>query len=144
MDTRIRNTEYCNRLQLDDTGKQHKPLYKIRTGNQRNICKNSGGGIADDEPAVPDERMVIIDVHACGVEAGEGIELTFELISICSGWYTVGDDLKVRVSFAQVSSELGEELANYVGERFYIEASNNGECWFGPVPASGNIEAELV
>lgn len=88
--------------------------------------------------------MVIIDVHACGVEAGEGIELTFELISTCSGWYTVGDDLKVRVSFAQVSSELGEELANYVGERFYIEASNNGECWFGTVPASGNIEAELV
>lgn len=107
--------------------------------------KSSGGGtVADDEPAVPDERMVIIDVHACGVEAGEGIELTFELISTCSGWYTVGDDLKVRVSFAQVSSELGEELANYVGERFYIEASNNGECWFGPVPASGNIEAELV
>ena len=74
----------------------------------------------------------------------EGIELTFELISTCSGWYTVGDDLKVRVSFAQVSSELGEELANYVGERFYIEASNNGECWSGPVPASGDIEAELV
>ena len=96
------------------------------------------------QEAAAAERMVIIDVHACGVEAGEGIELTFELISICSGWYTVDDDLKVRVSFAQVSSELGEELANYVGERFYIEASNNGECWFGPVPASGNIEAELV
>ena len=56
----------------------------------------------------------------------------------------MGDDLTVRVSFAQVSSELGEELADHVGERFYIESSNNGECWFGPVPASGNIEAELV
>ncbi len=96
------------------------------------------------QEAAAAERMVIIDVHACGVAAGEGIELTFELISTCSGWYTVGDDLKVRVSFAQVSSELGQELADHVGERFYIEASNNGECWFGPVPASGNIEAELV
>ena len=120
----------------------------MRVMVQSNNLANAGdiiqiNGIYAKLP-VPDERMVIIDVHACGVEAGEGIELTFELISTCSGWYTVGDDLKVRVSFAQVSSELGEELTGYVGERFYIEASNNGECWFGPVPASGNIEAELV
>ena len=39
---------------------------------------------------------------------------------------------------------IGQELTDHVGERFYIEASNNGECWFGPIPASGNIEAELV
>lgn len=90
------------------------------------------------------ERMVIIDVHACGVEAGENIELMFELTTSWLGWFDVLDDLTVRVSFNELSSMMGQDLADHVGERFYIEASNNGECWFGPVPASGNIEAELV
>lgn len=94
--------------------------------------------------AVPDERMVIIDVHACGVEAGESMELMFELTTPWLGWFDVLDDLTVRVSFEELSSMIGEELTDHVGERFYIEASNNGECWFGPIPASGNIEAELV
>lgn len=96
------------------------------------------------QEAAAAERMVIIDVHACGVEAGENIELMFELTTSWLGWFDVLDDLTVRVSFAQVSSELGEELENYVGEQFYIEATNNGECWVGPIPASGNIEAELA
>lgn len=90
------------------------------------------------------ERMVIIDVHACGVEAGENIELMFELTTSWLGWFDVLDDLTVRVSFNELSSMIGQELTDHVGERFYIEASNNGECWFGPIPASGNIEAELV
>lgn len=90
------------------------------------------------------ERMVIIDVHACGVEAGDNIELMFELTTSWLGWFDVLDDLTVRVSFNELSSMMGQELTDHVGERFYIEASNNGECWFGPVPASGNIEAELV
>ena len=90
------------------------------------------------------ERMVIIDVHACGVEAGENIELMFELTTSWLGWFDVLDDLTVRVSFNELSSMMGQELADHVGERFYIEACNNGECWFGPAPASGNIEAELV
>ena len=90
------------------------------------------------------ERMVIIDVHACGVEAGDNIELMFELTTSWLGWFDVLDDLTVRVSFEELSSMIGEELTDHVGERFYIEASNNGECWFGPIPASGNIEAELV
>ena len=96
------------------------------------------------QEAAAAERMVIIDVHACGVEAGENIELMFELTTSWLGWFDVLDDLTVRVSFEELSSMMGQELADHVGERFYIEASNNGECWFGPVPASGNIEAELV
>lgn len=96
------------------------------------------------QEAAAAERMVIIDVHACGVEAGDNIELTFELTTSWLGWFDVLDDLTVRVSFEELSSMMGQELADHVGERFYIEASNNGECWFGPVPASGNIEAELV
>ena len=96
------------------------------------------------QEAAAAERMVIIDVHACGVEAGENIELMFELTTSWLGWFDVLDDLTVRVSFNELSSMMGQELADHVGERFYIEASNNGECWFGPVPASGNIEAELV
>ena len=96
------------------------------------------------QEAAAAERMVIIDVHACGVEAGENIELVFELTTSWLGWFDVLDDLTVRVSFEELSSMMGQELADHVGERFYIEASNNGECWFGPVPASGNIEAELV
>lgn len=91
-----------------------------------------------------DVREVIIDVHACGVEAGENIELMFELTTSWLGWFDVLDDLTVRVSFNELSSMIGQELTDHVGERFYIEASNNGECWFGPIPASGNIEAELV
>ena len=96
------------------------------------------------QEAAAAERMVIIDVHACGVEAGENMELMFELTTSWLGWFDVLDDLTVRVSFEELSSMMGQELADHVGERFYIEASNNGECWFGPVPASGNIEAELV
>nr|DAU75419.1 MAG TPA: hypothetical protein [Caudoviricetes sp.] len=96
------------------------------------------------QEAAAAERMVIIDVHACGVEAGDNIELMFELTTSWLGWFDVLDDLTVRVSFEELSSMMGQELADHVGERFYIEASNNGECWFGPVPASGNIEAELV
>ena len=96
------------------------------------------------QEAAAAERMVIIDVHACGVEAGDNIELTFELTTSWLGWFDVLDDLTVRVSFNELSSMMGQELADHVGERFYIEASNNGECWFGPVPASGNIEAELI
>lgn len=96
------------------------------------------------QEAAAAERMVIIDVHACGVEAGDNIELMFELTTSWLGWFDVLDDLTVRVSFEELSSMIGEELTDHVGERFYIEASNNGECWFGPVPASGNIEAELV
>ena len=96
------------------------------------------------QDAAAAERMVIIDVHACGVEAGENIELMFELTTSWLGWFDVLDDLTVRVSFNELSSMMGQELADHVGERFYIEASNNGECWFGPIPASGNIEAELV
>ena len=96
------------------------------------------------QDAAAAERMVIIDVHACGVEAGDNIELMFELTTSWLGWFDVLDDLTVRVSFNELSSMMGQELADHVGERFYIEASNNGECWFGPVPASGNIEAELV
>lgn len=96
------------------------------------------------QEAAATERMVIIDVHACGVEAGDNIELMFELTTSWLGWFDVLDDLTVRVSFNELSSMMGQELADHVGERFYIEASNNGECWFGPVPASGNIEAELV
>lgn len=96
------------------------------------------------QEAAAAERMVIIDVHACGVEAGDNIELMFELTTSWLGWFDVLDDLTVRVSFNELSSMMGQELADHVGERFYIEASNNGECWFGPVPASGNIEAELV
>ncbi len=96
------------------------------------------------QDAAAAERMVIIDVHACGVEAGENIELMFELTTSWLGWFDVLDDLTIRVSFNELSSMMGQELADHVGERFYIEASNNGECWFGPVPASGNIEAELV
>lgn len=96
------------------------------------------------QEAAAAERMVIIDVHACGVEAGENIELMFELTTSWLGWFDVLDDLTVRVSFEELSSMMGQELADHVGERFYIEASNNGECWFGPIPASGNIEAELV
>lgn len=91
-----------------------------------------------------DVREVIIDVHACGVEAGENIELMFELTTSWLGWFDVLDDLTVRVSFNELSSMIGQELTDHVGERFYIEASDNGECWFGPIPASGNIEAELV
>lgn len=91
-----------------------------------------------------DVREVIIDVHACGVEAGENIELMFELTTSWLGWFEVLDDLTVRVSFNELSSMIGQELTDHVGERFYIEACDNGECWFGPVPASGNIEAELV
>lgn len=91
-----------------------------------------------------DVREVIIDVHACGVEAGENIELMFELTTSWLGWFDVLDDLTVRVSFNELSSMIGQELTDHVGERFYIEAGNNGECWFGPIPASGNIEAELV
>ena len=91
-----------------------------------------------------DVREVIIDVHACGVEAGENIELMFELTTSWLGWFDVLDDLTVRVSFNELSSMIGQELTDHVGERFYIEACNNGECWFGPIPASGNIEAELV
>ena len=96
------------------------------------------------QEAAAAERMVIIDVHTCGVEAGENIELMFELTTSWLGWFDVLDDLTVRISFNELSSMMGQELADHVGERFYIEASNNGECWFGPVPASGNIEAELV
>lgn len=96
------------------------------------------------QEAAAAERMVIIDVHACGVAAGENVELKFELTTSWLGWFDVLDDLTVRVSFNELSSMMGQELADHVGERFYIEASNNGECWFGPVPASGNIEAELV
>lgn len=96
------------------------------------------------QDAAAAERMVIIDVHACGVEAGENIELMFELTTSWLGWFDVLDDLTVRVSFNELSSMIGQELTDHVGERFYIEASNNGECWFGPIPASGNIEAELV
>ena len=96
------------------------------------------------QDAAAAERMVIIDMHACGVEAGENIELMFELTTSWLGWFDVLDDLTVRVSFNELSSMMGQELADHVGERFYIEASNNGECWFGPIPASGNIEAELV
>lgn len=96
------------------------------------------------QDAAAAERMVIIDVHACGVEAGDNMELMFELTTSWLGWFNVLDDLTVRVSFNELSSMMGQELADHVGERFYIEASNNGECWFGPVPASGNIEAELV
>lgn len=96
------------------------------------------------QEAAAAERMVIIDVHACGVEAGDNIELMFELTTSWLGWFDVLDDLTVRVSFEELSSMMGQELADHVGERFYIEASNNGECWFGPIPASGNIEAELV
>ena len=96
------------------------------------------------QKAAAAERMVIIDVHACGVAAGENVELKFELTTSWLGWFDVLDDLTVRVSFNELSSMMGQELADHVGERFYIEASNNGECWFGPVPASGNIEAELV
>ena len=96
------------------------------------------------QKAAAAERMVIIDVHACGVAAGENVELKFELTTSWLGWFDVLDDLTVRVSFNELSSMIGQELTDHVGERFYIEASNNGECWFGPVPASGNIEAELV
>lgn len=96
------------------------------------------------QDAAAAERMVIIDVHACGVEAGENIGLMFELTTSWLGWFDVLDDLTVRVSFNELSSMIGQELTDHVGERFYIEASNNGECWFGPIPASGNIEAELV
>lgn len=96
------------------------------------------------QEAAAAERMVIIDMHACGVEAGENVELKFELTTSWLGWFDVMADLTVRVSFNELSSMMGQELTDHVGERFYIEASNNGECWFGPVPASGNIEAELV
>lgn len=88
--------------------------------------------------------MVIVDVHACGVEAGENIELMFELSTQWLGWFDVSDDLTVRVSFEELSAMIGQDLEDHVGERFYIEANNNGECWFGAIPASGNIEAELV
>ena len=92
-------------------------------------------------------RMVIIDVHACGVEAGDSMGVSFELGAAAiyaSGTFTVGDDLTIRVSFKDLSSVLNEDLENCAGERLYIESMENGEFWDGIVPASGNIEAELV
>jgi hypothetical protein len=86
--------------------------------------------------------MVIIDMHACGVAAGENVELKFELTTSWLGWFEVMADLTVRVSFNELSSMMGQELTDHVGEQLYIEAYN-GKSWLGPVPASGNIEAEL-
>lgn len=88
--------------------------------------------------------MVIVDVHACGVEAGETTELMFELSTQWLGRFDVSDDLTVRVSFEELSAMIGQDLEDHAGERLYIESTNNGECWFGAIPASGNIEAELV
>ena len=93
------------------------------------------------------ERMVIIDVHSCGVYAGDSMGVSFELgpaAIYASGTFTVGDDLTIRVSFKDLSSMLNEDLENYAGERLYIESMENGEYWEGAVPDSGNIEAELV
>lgn len=93
------------------------------------------------------ERMVIIDVHSCGVYAGDSMGVSFELgpaAIYASGTFTVGDDLTIRVSFKDLSSMLNEDLENYAGERLYIESMENGEYWDGTVPDSGNIEAELV
>ena len=93
------------------------------------------------------ERMVIIDVHSCGVYAGDSMGVSFELgpaAIYASGTFTVGDDLTIRVSFKDLSSMLNEDLENYAGERLYIESMENGEYWEGTVPDSGNIEAELV
>lgn len=92
-------------------------------------------------------RMVIIDVHSCGVYAGDSMGVSFELgpaAIYASGTFTVGDDLTIRVSFKDLSSMLNEDLENYAGERLYIESMENGEYWDGTVPDSGNIEAELV
>ena len=98
----------------------------------------------------PDEdvakRMIIIDVHACGVYAGDSMEVSFELgpaMIYASGTFTVGDDLTIRVSFKDLSSMLNEDLKNCAGLRLHIESMKNGEYWDGIVPASGNIEAEL-
>lgn len=93
------------------------------------------------------ERMVIIDVHSCGVYAGDSMGVSFELgpaAIYASGTFTVGDDLTIRVSFKDLSSMLNEDLENYAGERLYIELMENGEYWDGTVPDSGNIETELV
>ena len=95
------------------------------------------------QKAAAAERMVIIDMHACGVEAGENVELKFELTTSWLGRFEVMADLTVRVSFNELSSMMGQELTDHVGEQLYIEAYN-GESWLGPIPASGNIEAELV
>lgn len=96
------------------------------------------------QEAAATERMIIIDVHACGVEAGDNIDL---MIGLDFPWpigSQVLDDLTVRVSFNELSGMIGRELTDCVGELLYIEASSTGECWSGPVPASGDIEAELV
>ena len=91
------------------------------------------------------DRMIIIDVHACGVEAGENLDLMFEFEGTQKyAGYTVDEDLTIRVTFEEVSALFGEDLRSHAGERFYIESSYNGECWFGPIPASGDLLAELV
>lgn len=96
------------------------------------------------QEAAATERMIIIDVHACGVEAGDNIDLMIGLDFPWPIWSQVLDDLTARVSFNELSSMIGRELTDCVGELLYIEASSTGECWSGPVPASGDIEAELV
>lgn len=94
------------------------------------------------------ERMVIIDVHACGVEASENMYLAFYLNDSNDGYaedtFAVQDDLTIRIPFNDLNMLLGLNFSDFAGATLRIEASDSGEFWEGPVPASGNIEAELV
>lgn len=93
-------------------------------------------------------RMVIIDVHACGVEASENMYLAFYLNDSNDGYaedtFAVQDDLTIRIPFNDLNMLLGLNFSDFAGATLRIEASDSGEFWEGPVPASGNIEAELV
>lgn len=92
--------------------------------------------------------MVIIDVHACGVEASENMYLAFYLNDSNDGYaedtFAVQDDLTIRIPFNDLNMLLGLNFSDFAGATLRIEASDSGEFWEGPVPASGNIEAELV
>lgn len=100
------------------------------------------------QDAAAAERMVIIDVHACGVEASENMYLAFYLNDGNDGYaedtFAVQDDLTIRIPFNDLNMLLGLNFSDFAGATLRIEASDSGEFWEGPVPASGNIEAELV